>query len=305
METEEKKIRITIRLHLTEKGQRAHLLAGGDGCQVHEFQGSYGRAIAAELMEHATISPRGDVTVDGGWVDAMPDNFAGYVLTKKREERARAEAALLETWRRQLAGGGDYGEPSRGKIEGETAILSGAGFSRPLRLPLTPELATEIGEHEVAHQLWAEANRASEQRRKEREREEKAAREQKAAAKAAAEEAYQKQRDEWIRVYGSERLQKILALGLIEDSHNVYRDERLAKDYPGWQVDDATTEKEGEIRNPSLQALQLLEDTIKEFPDAYLVTVKSKDPDDYWREAVKVDDLPGIASPKVFYRLVE
>lgn len=129
--------------------------------------------------------------------------------------------------------------------------------------------------------------------------------------KRADDEAYAAQRDEWIRAHGSDRLRKILDLGYIDESRSVYRDERLALDYPGWIVDCDATAEESEIRNPSLEALEALEEARRISPDAQLVKVRAAfgDGSDYegaqpWREAIRLDDLPGIRSSKVFYRLV-
>jgi hypothetical protein len=108
---------------------------------------------------------------------------------------------------------------------------------------------------------------------------------------------------EWSLKYGSERLKKCASLGLIEKCGGIYADERLALECPGFRWDDSSTSKESEIRNPSLKALALLEETRQKFPDAYLCKVRPDDLVAGWSEAVRIEDLP-FAIEKIAYRLV-
>lgn len=109
-----------------------------------------------------------------------------------------------------------------------------------------------------------------------------------AAERAAKKERLREVREAWVRKFGSARLQKALATGLLGQSLGVYRDERLALELPLWEWKKGR--KQGEILNPSEDALDLLLH-LREcglFPDdAHLVSVR--DDDDGWREAVAVD----------------
>lgn len=71
---------------------------------------------------------------------------------------------------------------------------------------------------------------------------------------------YEDDRNNWIRKNGSERLQKILEHGYIENSDNVYLEERLESECPGWEFTDLYYE---DIINPTLEELEALEEAKK------------------------------------------
>lgn len=69
----------------------------------------------------------------------------------------------------------------------------------------------------------------------------------------------------WVDEFGSTRLQKAKALGLLSASKGVYRAERLAKERPGWEFlgDECWTTRERNERikpilNPTEEALDAL-----------------------------------------------
>jgi hypothetical protein len=75
----------------------------------------------------------------------------------------------------------------------------------------------------------------------------------------------------WASKHGSERLRRIVQEGFLADSLAVYRDERLAKERPGWRwASEAPGKDRGDPRNPPLEALQLLEQARAAQPDAKL-----------------------------------
>lgn len=86
---------------------------------------------------------------------------------------------------------------------------------------------------------------------------------------------------DWIRDHGSERLQKIVRLGLLGRSEAVYRDERLVRDRPGWRWlhDDDDVR---DALNPNMASLNALEAARKTVHDSvdlvYLVTATHKGP---------------------------
>lgn len=182
-----------------------------------------------------------------------------------------------------------------------------------------PSLPGESGWGEVKLQAsngWVtiaqpSADLVAEVKRREAERKEceRLRREAEEKVKAAEAAAYYENCAKWVRAHGSERLRKALEMGLLDSSMTVYREERMALEFPGWRRDCRHTHHEGEIRNPSLKALELLERVRKDLPEAELVTVREDYEEDdeptEWREAVRVDDLPGIKSDKVFYLLVD
>jgi len=76
---------------------------------------------------------------------------------------------------------------------------------------------------------------------------------------------------EWIHAYGSTRLQKAVAAGMLYDCASILRDERLAMDRPGWTW--ASEMETDDIRNPSESALDALLAARGEFPNAELLRV--------------------------------
>lgn len=245
------------------------------------------------------------------WLDAPPAGLANWVLgiPSDNEERRQAVEAAGASERARLAEvdktraaeeaasaaeqaqyvAGWLADPARA---GKTAYnevtlyagLEATGTCRVVRSP-SPALEAEVKRREKAR-ITASL-----------------------AAAAAAATAAESERDAWIRAHGSERLRKCLDLGMVENCAGVYRDERLAHDYPGWVIDCKDTEEESEIRNPSLEALAALEEARKIDMGASLVKVRRKaneydDGPTEWREAVRIDDLPGITSTKIFYRLI-
>lgn len=72
-------------------------------------------------------------------------------------------------------------------------------------------------------------------------------------------DGYDEARLAWTQHHGSERLRKIERLGLLGQSDAVYRDERLAKELPGWRWYDEESDELRNILNPSMEALDALE----------------------------------------------
>jgi hypothetical protein len=73
------------------------------------------------------------------------------------------------------------------------------------------------------------------------------------------EEFYRRRRvkaSAWIAEHGSERLKKIAAMNLLDNSMSVYRDERLAAEMPGWRWTDGESERS--VLNPRESDLDAL-----------------------------------------------
>jgi len=101
------------------------------------------------------------------------------------------------------------------------------------------------------------------------------------AARERAQRDYLEEATAWILAHGSARLRAILEHGYLADSHAVYREERLAVDRPGWQWDDDDG-KNLEPRNPTLEALRLLEKARVLEPSAQLVRLRwERDREEY------------------------
>lgn len=85
----------------------------------------------------------------------------------------------------------------------------------------------------------------------------------------------------WIDAHGSSRLKRCKAEGL--NCESVYRDERLALDRPGWEWASTVAGDHDDIRNPSMDAFELLDECRQTDPDARLVywTVEYDEEDQY------------------------
>jgi hypothetical protein len=295
--SEQKSVKIAYRL--TEAGRRACLLAGGDGKEVQIAE----VPLSSALLELATVRTDGSA-----WI------YATAMMSEHRalcgEKTVHFKNGLLCNF--EDGHDGSVRETSIEAIDVPPADVAawvlGIPWENRKRQTAAEERAAQTRLRREAEKLRFEEEAARNHEAKVRERARQAAiEEQEAAAAAAAAAEKAAKRAEWIRAHGSERLRKALELGLIESSLAVYREERLAHEYPGWVIDNKETEKESEIRNPSLAALAALEEARKISPDACLVKVRPNDDDEdhAWREAVRIDDLPGIESSKVFYRIIE
>jgi CHAD domain-containing protein len=77
--------------------------------------------------------------------------------------------------------------------------------------------------------------------------------------------------DEWARSHGSSRLKKAAQAGLLDVSLGIYRDERLAKEHPGWAwVEGNWVNALRPINNPVEHALDALLEAREWYPDADL-----------------------------------
>lgn len=317
---------ITIRYQLSEAGRRASLLAGGDGRAIQEAH----VPLTPELLAIAHVREDGTPLIDltaiqvsvagatkiNTWtqplrlddVPADPVDLALRVVPAKIDEsRAAAEAELAAIRERQLeAERAERAEQSAAIDDflgqrkrwaeyrtwpGNRVLEDGRGGRLSLcRLPDSdPRLSAAAAlQEQLDRDRWAQES----------------AREAQEAARAAARN---RDRDAWIRAHGSERLQKCLDLGLVDNSEGVYLDERLAHECPGaiWLREKF---EESEILNPSLEALQTLERVRNEIDTGATLTKvrRSDDPDDYdsrWIAAVKFD--PGDWSDRTALLLVQ
>ena len=75
----------------------------------------------------------------------------------------------------------------------------------------------------------------------------------------------------WIERQGSRRLKLILSEGFLPTSMNIYREERLASDYPNWEFPKVSLPTLEKPRNPSEEALECLLKAREDFPSAKLL----------------------------------
>lgn len=79
---------------------------------------------------------------------------------------------------------------------------------------------------------------------------------------------HRREQEDWIKAHGSERLRKAVALGMLEVSQGVYRDERVNEAHRGWL--SGVGAKLSPILNPTLEELDYLERMRRFWPDAVL-----------------------------------
>ena len=132
----------------------------------------------------------------------------------------------------------------------------------------------------------AERLKAAKARYEEQLKREKAEREARIAAEEAAKQAAVAEKRAWIEAHGSPRLKRLLEEGIEHDA--VYRDERLAHDFPGWTWEEDICDEGGkyklcEPRNAPEEALDLLDRARQTVPDAtlaYYIVYRQEDDDD-------------------------
>lgn len=263
-------IRLTYKL--TKVAQRAAILAG---VPAHETR-TVAIPITAERLAIATIDAEGVPSIAGSappldddWIrvdsyDADP----AAVLDRRIAEIAERSATLASQklaqrmeWEAQLAvsaayvtGPGAHDRITTGRIGGPHGAWFGFCKLQPPGT-IDPNLVSETAranERTVSEWLQVVTEREEHDERQARE-----------AARHA-----------WIREHGSERLRKCLDLGMIEACHAIYLGERREHDFPDWGFTSGDTEEGCEVRYPTLEALQALEEARKVDKDAMLVTVR-------------------------------
>lgn len=90
------------------------------------------------------------------------------------------------------------------------------------------------------------------------------------AVKAEKEAARLAEIEAWIAEHGSPRLQRIVTEGFLPTSANVYRDERLAIERPGWRWARNVPGESSDAKHPTDEAFALLDEARKVDPDAEL-----------------------------------
>jgi len=270
--------KIEIHYQLNREGQKADLKAGGTGKADQVIDATDAAFHRDKLIELGEVTSDGDVKV--------------YVESGK--VRLGSKLRLVE----RLCGPYPYRTVESTPVyDVHPPSASGRGFSAPLSIEEAIENVESLAqrraecqaqEQEARQQLEAEtegeyeAAKAKRQADRERDAQEtqRRFREEKAERKRKQEEAEQEMH-QWIDAHGSERLKLIRKHGLLEDSMNVYREERLQRDRPGWIFDHNW--HDGNVdhltpRNPSLETMQWADAVIEQYPDAELVFASYDEP---------------------------
>lgn len=86
--------------------------------------------------------------------------------------------------------------------------------------------------------------------------------------------AQETEREEWVRKYGSEHLKLGLELGLLGNLRELYINERMAMERPGWEIATFYCTKHF---SPSYRQLRGLKKLRKDWPSCTLVSVTSRE----------------------------
>jgi len=293
--------KMQIRYALSQAGQKASLLAGGDGREVQVVD------VPDDLRETALRDPDCTMDADGDALLSLADKTSnGKLCCVRRYPTYSVDKRTRTPVTRHRVGWGGTDQPEYVVYSvGEKAYGRELLFDSPqdaAALLTTNAEAREEAPRQLA-EVKAEVERlnslpetiaAREQAQKwaeEYDREEDEFREKKEAreeeeerAKAAAQAAFRAEAEGWIRGLGSERLHAILDEGLLDGSLALYRAERLVTDRPGWIYDSnwcGGDVEHRDIRNPSMAALEALREAKAAGIEAELKWAHHGDSDDY------------------------
>jgi DNA-binding protein H-NS len=289
---------------LSEKGQKKSFANGGDGKQIQEVDLEEANVLGDlrdKAVELGQIRADGSITVFVPTSDAFRRNGKGgyeldYFNKTTMGWKVKEKRNIIGSWLCEAS----YPVYAAERVEQDFRIdepidyssreTTLAGIARLLDFAMQTKIDLTEGKAKVAQQV-KELNESPEvqaaikeaQAKVEAAKQAKEAAEKKLAAKAKA-RAEEKEREQaqfvadakqWIAENGSERLHLIVEHDFLDESLNVYRDERLAQERPGWQYWDKWCEKnldEGcdpddvelrDVRNPSLDALRALSEEKK------------------------------------------
>lgn len=159
----------------------------------------------------------------------------------------------------------------------------------------TPEEAVALLDDWVRRSADAERRLAeaqtAERARKDAELRERRERDRQERERAeAARAAYAREREEWIKAHGSQRLKRLLAEGIGLDE--TYRAERLAQERPGFLWDSEVCGDFVGIRDAGEEALAALDEARQVAPDAKLAWRRVENPRMHVCEMDEVEETP-------------
>ena len=265
---------ITIKYWLSEKGQKANLLAGGDGNQIQLVNVKNTEPIYPDALELASVSSDGTATLDttkslsdyelrvnsyGKSYDQIVD---AETLVKDEQERRAAFVVEVQTAK------------EKDKENDENQIRELAQKPMEFIRPYSSRwnFSDRYSGEPRLEAVRAEARKLIDEHNAEVERKET----EKKLAEKEAKIAEEKERKEWIAQHGSERLNRCSVEGI--ECKSVYEDERLAVERPGWEWAGYVDGKYNEPRNPPVEAFAILDAARAVDPQAKLVywTVEHK-----------------------------
>lgn len=284
---------VTIKYALSTTGQKASLLAGGSGERVQSVVVRHGEPEYAVAVGLAAVDIAGKAALD--LHASQPQGASGTysvreydtpptvadLLTHERERQAfvaeRKAAAERETMAELLAD--------------VPASLIEKSFNYGWRVKEAAEKRVQVIGAEAIDRARAEADRRNAEDKAEAERsraEHEAKVEAEKRAKAKREAAELAALEAWAEKHGSDRLKRCVDEGI--ECRRIYRDERLALEYPGWQFDGSHLPNWEKPRNPPAEALALLDQARKSLPPDWTDDDRASVELKFWSAKVEDDD---------------
>lgn len=254
------KVVVKILYRLSASGRKASLLAGGDGKQVQTLTVAhadplYPQAVALAVVD---ISGAAEINLNSG-MTLPPDGRYSY----REYDTPQTAETLIQGERERQA----WVDERKAKEEAEKAAERAKRVAELLesepdtllywtgvRWTTSREadnFAADLGDLYQRAVALAKEKTAAVEAEKEAQA---AAEKQEKAERAARERA---EIAAWAGQHGSERLRRCVREGI--ECGAVYRDERLASEYPDWEVDGSHMPNWVEPRNPPAEALELLD----------------------------------------------
>jgi hypothetical protein len=289
--------KVEIHYSLSQAGRKVSLLAGGNGKEHQCVVLQHDQPGFAEALGLATVDREGRATVLAHTSlcgrDIGEDYYGPNDPAKDYDAPAEAGTLIADECQRRAAFRARIAaerraaeEQEKQRYEEQVADYLGSGPASLIRY-------WEITNSKAAHDPRLAGLRAEAEKLIATHKAEEAAAEQakKEAAQRAADEC-----TEWIKAYGSSRLQRMLREGIELD--RAYRDERLAAERPGWVWYQEAPGTYDEPRNPPEKAFELLDQARTVDPSARLAfwTDKHECDDDCDVDCDKKYDFRGYAA---------
>lgn len=251
---------VTIKYLLSQTGRKASLLAGGNGerhqvATVERTHPAYPEAVAL-----ADVQPNGKAEITlATYLHYPPDG----AYTAREYDAPQTAESLIQVEKERQAWLADREAKAEAKKvaerEARVAELLAAGPESLVYWTgvkwVTSREADDLQKHLGDLYQKAVSLAQSKTEAADAEKEAKAAAEKRAQAEQAARE--RAEIAAWAEQHGSPRLRRCVKESI--PCRAIYRDERLALEYPGWEVDGKHLPTWDDARNPPEDALDLLD----------------------------------------------
>lgn len=251
---------VKIVYRLSANGRKASLLAGGDGKQVQTLSVAHGDPLYPQAVALSKVEVDGMAVVNLNTSMTLPPDgvwgFPEYDTPQTVDSLIRDEQAR-QSWLEDRKAKDEVEKVAERKSRVAELLAAGVDsllYWTGMRWQTTRE-ADDLQKHlgDLYQQAVVTAKAKTEAA--DADKEAKAAAEKQAKAERIARE--KAEIAAWAEQHGSDRLKKCVANNI--ECGAIYRDERLALEYPGWEVDGNDLPTWDEPRNPPAEALELLD----------------------------------------------